>query len=591
MNNNKILWLILIERNKIIVCLLDQGELFLGKEKEWSGDDDEELLAAVAASRGDCLFSSGKKSGPSETIFVLPPSWTDNQGEILPTYKKRLKLVSQRLSLTPLGFLVKEEVLSRWGKKKESFSQPEFFHYLAKIVSEEKEEGEEEKKEQVFGFTEGDIADVLPVEEKGKSKPLLPVEKELSPAPVKAKKRKFHFQKLVSLFKSKLVSVSLPRFSIKPRKIIFFLPLVLLGGCFSSWYFAKTTIKVYLTPETVTAEIKVRLDPNAESINVGQGVIPVELLALPLDGEKTASTTGEKLIGERAKGKVTIYNRTAKPELFESGTILGGPGGLKFITDNQVKVASKTADLVSGVDRWGEVEAEVTAAKIGAEYNLARDSVFTLAEFSKDDFLAKNKEQFIGGTSRQIRAVSETDRSNLRKVLLAELSSSAKEKFQTQSGDGRILIESLRVQIIDEDYDAAVGDEKDDLTLNLKTKIKVSKLSTARLTELAQKIFREKIAEGFSLNPETITTELKAGAVDEKGVVPGELALEGKAYPFFDKDKVAHKLVKKREEDAKKLIHSYPRVYRCQFHYSPSFAKIFPFLPPRAENIKIEIEN
>jgi len=590
MNNNKILWLILIERDKIIVCLLKQGKLFLGKEREWSGDNNG-LSAAIAAGRSDCLFSSGKKSGPSETIFVLPSPWTDNQGEVLPIYKKTLKFVCQRLSLIPLGFLVKEEILSRWGRKGENFSQPEFFRYLAEVVSQKEGGSEEGEEKQVFGFTEEDVADTLPVEEKKKSEPPQPVERELSPAPVKTKKKKFHFPKFISRFRLKFAAFSLPRFSIKPRKAVFFLPLILLGGCFLSWYFAKVTIKVYLTPETLTAKVKVRLDPNAESIDIDRGIIPVELLVLPLDGEKTASTTGEKLIGEKARGRVTIYNRTAKSESFEPGTILSGPGGLKFIIDNQVKVASKTADLVSGVDRWGEAEVEVTAAKIGAEYNLAEKSVFTLADFSKDDFLAKNKEQFVGGTSRQIRAVSEADMSNLKKDLLAELSSLAKEKFRAEPEDGKILIEGMRVQIVDEDYDAAVGDEKDNLTLNLKTKVKIPKLSSARLTELAQEIFQEKMTKEFSLDPKTIITELKEGVVDEKGIVHGELTLEGKAYPFFDKDGVTRELVRKRKEEAKKLIHSRPRVYRCQFYYSPSFAKIFPFLPPKTKNIKIEIEN
>ena len=609
-------WLILIEENRAVVGLLTEtGDVLVAQERDWDGSNQEDLLAAIDTGRGDCLSSSGEKEGPSGVIFILPSSWVDPQGEILSSYKEKLKFVSQHLSLTPLGFLVKDEVLSRWGKKEGEFSQSDFFHYLAQLVSDqegEKEEGqveEEEKEEELsFGFREGDVAETMGVVETEESEEQSTIESATTikeePAPSEKlqeevtkeeeigekKDRRFFLRSLALYLKDKLVSFSLPKIPINRRGVFLFLPLILLFLCFLTWFFSKATVEIYLTPEEITTEIKAKLDPEAKMIDIENGIIPAEPVEVILEGEKTTATTGEKLVGEKAKGEVTIYNRTSETQLFEAGTILEGPGGLKFVLDNDVKVASKTPDLVSGVDRWGEAKVTVTAAEIGAEYNLAAESVFTVSGFSKDEFLAKNQEAFTGGTSRKVRAVSKEDQESLKKLLIEELSSLAKERLKSRATDGKILFESLRIEVIDQDYSAAVGDEKDELTLNLKVKAIAAKLSQSRLDELAQQVLSQKVKEQSVLEPTTVTTELKSVEVDEDGVVSGDLVLTGKAYPKIDQRELAQRLAKKRIKEAGKIIRSYPRIYRYQINFHPSIIKFFSFLPPKAENINIEMK-
>ena len=67
------------------------------------------------------------------------------------------------------------------------------------------------------------------------------------------------------------------------------------------------------------------------------------------------------------------------------------------------------------------------AGDIGAEYNLAKNEVFSVKDYSKSEIDAVAVSDFIGGSSRDISAVSLDDATNLLNSLTSELSSNAKK--------------------------------------------------------------------------------------------------------------------------------------------------------------------
>lgn len=495
----------------------------------------------------------------------------------------------------------------------EIFSWNDFFSRLVKVISanrdlEEKEK--EQKKEPVvpvfeekeaigpeseidFGFVSSDIAEkmapkeieAISEEEAEEIKP--EPEPEEGEIGVEKEKKKFSFK--LPQFKFNLLFLE-AFFKGKNRLFLAAAPLLVIGFVFLGWSFSRLKVEIYATPETIKKEIEVKLDPGASQFDLEKGIIPVETKEFDLEGEKTEATTGEKLVGEKAGGEVEIFNRTNQSRIFEKGTFLLGPGGLKFALESEVSIASKTADLVSGVDRWGEVKVSVEADEIGAEYNLAGETTFSLADFSKDDFLAKNVEAFSGGTSRQIRAVSDEDRENLKNALLEELSSEAKKKLKTKPTTGQILEESLQIEIVESNYSAEEGEEKDELILKLKVKAKLFELSRERLSQLAKGILAKDLDQTLVLNEEAIKADLETGETDKKGIISGRLSLEGKAYPVLDQDQMTDRLKGKRKSQVNEIIRSYPRIYRYQLVFQPRLFKVLGVLPPKAKNIMIEIK-
>jgi len=452
----------------------------------------------------------------------------------------------------------------------------------------------EKEKKSGFGFVATDIADKMAEREmdavEKEKESMGPESEEVLKKPKVKELTKKKFAKIPLNF-SKIGSF-VNSFSSRSKKKLFIFapPLLLILLFIGGWYFSKLTIDLYLTPEEVEEKIDVNINLEAGELDFGEGVLSVDKKELILEGEKSKPTTGEKLIGEKAKGKVTIFNRTAEAKTFEAGTVLIGPGELKFSLDEEVRVASKTPDLVSGVDRWGESEGSITAEEFGAEYNLAANSIFSVADLSSNDVLAKNKEPLSGGTSRQIRVVSQEDKSNLKTELLDELTARVKKELKNESSQGEILEESLSLEVIDENYSADVDDEEDSLSLNLKVKAEVVELSQEKLASLAKTILEKKATEDFVLNIDSIKIKLEVNQAEDQ-IISGVLNLKGKAYPRVDEDEIAKKVAAKSKRKAKQLIRSYPRIYRYQIVQTPSIFKLFPLLPPKTENIKIEIKD
>lgn len=97
--------------------------------------------------------------------------------------------------------------------------------------------------------------------------------------------------------------------------------LLILGGLLSFyWYFPKASIVLFAKPQVLQKDFTVKLDPTLTSVDKDNLVLPAKKVEITSEGEKEITTTGTKLIGEKAKGEVTIYNRTSKEKTFLEGT-------------------------------------------------------------------------------------------------------------------------------------------------------------------------------------------------------------------------------------------------------------------------------
>lgn len=161
----------------------------------------------------------------------------------------------------------------------------------------------------------------------------------------------------------KLPSLSLPVFPSFSKKgplviiAIVLLFLILGGGVFAyAWFVPKATVVLSVQPQIQEKDFNLVIDPNQETVDLENNILPGTLLETNITGEDTAQTTGEKTIGDKSKGSITLFNRTDSRKVFPAGTVIIGPGNLKFSLDLETTVASKTPDLSSGVDKWGKVK-------------------------------------------------------------------------------------------------------------------------------------------------------------------------------------------------------------------------------------------
>lgn len=364
---------------------------------------------------------------------------------------------------------------------------------------------------------------------------------------------------------------------------VFLLALLVIG--FASWWFyPKATVIVYVSPKKLDEKINILVDPGIESADIEAGILPGEVLEETFDGDKTKSTTGAKTVGEQATGEVTLYR--VGPELsLVAGTKIYGPGSLEFSLDEQVAVASGSAGSPSST------KAKVKAVDIGAEYNLAANTLFTVANYSTSDIEAKNESAFSGGSSREISAVSEEDQEILEEDLTGELESNAKDKFKENLTDDKFFIdESLSSEVESRDFSNKVGDEASTLKLSLSLNVIALVVDKSSLNSLAEEVLKDRIPDGFVLRDDQIEVDFSYED-NEDGKYRLSAFVEANLLPEINPEEVGGKILGKYPPLVENyFIEEIPGFVRAEMSFNkPRFPGRLGTLPHIKNNLEVII--
>lgn len=368
---------------------------------------------------------------------------------------------------------------------------------------------------------------------------------------------------------------------------VFLLGLIILLGLFVSgflfwWFYPKASVFIYISPKRLEEKIDIVVGPDIV-FDPSQSRLPGEIKEAQVLGERTRETTGTRIVGEKAKGEVTLYR--VGPEItLAAGTILHGPNGLDYVLEESVGIASGSAGSP------GITKARVTAEDIGAQYNLASGTTFSVGNFSTSDIEAKNENPFEGGSSREISAVSQEDQEVLRRELQEELLEKAKQKIKDTVGGEKIFIEeSLQTFPLEEAFSNKVGDEASTLKLSLSLKAKAVVVEKSQLVEIATASLGEKVPEGFTLRGEQMEfgfdlTRSKNDSYEFKVRVSANL------LPKIDISKVKEDVKGRYIEVATKTLErEVPGFVRAEIRIRPMLPGRLKTLPHVAKNIEIEL--
>ncbi|OGM11624.1 hypothetical protein A2Z22_02395 [Candidatus Woesebacteria bacterium RBG_16_34_12] len=480
----------------------------------------------------------------------------------IPSRPLNLKPASEKISAEDLGFVMEKDVRGETGEK----TKDEKLDDSQKLL---KEETGKSSKEEVKKPEEDLKANTL--REIGQSRPL-------------AKFRNI-FMSFLGIFSNIFLKLK-PGFATGRRSlfigVMFF--LIIIFGLFGFWWFyPRATITLYISAQTLNETVEVNIDPNLSQPNYSESALPGELVETSLDGEKTKSTTGTKTVGEKAKGTVTFYR--VGPELtLNSDTLLTGANNLKFSLDETITLASGSASSP------GTTSAQVTAYDIGAQYNLASQTSFTVANYSTSDIEAKNSDSFSGGSSREISAVSEEDQETLEKELRDELLEKAKEELKKDISDDLIFIdESVSSKSTSLDFSDKVGDEASTLKLNLSLDVSGIAVEKKSAIEVARESLKDKVPEGYVLRDEQI--DINFEFIESKDeVYKLETEVSANLLPEINVEEISEKVKGKYPEIARKyLTQEVAGFTHADVILKPKLPGRLGTLPHISKNIEIEI--
>ncbi len=294
----------------------------------------------------------------------------------------------------------------------------------------------------------------------------------------------------------KLPKFGMPKFNAKLLIPIIIILLILagVGGVYAYFVAPEATLTAQVKYETVNLEQEIRASLQDTDVDLENLKIPLVMQEVEESGSDSRAATGNEVRGEKAKGKVTLVNKTESDIQINAGTVMTGDG-YKFKLLNNENIPK--TDYFAGL---GKAEVSVEAYDIGEEYNLASGTEFVVEGFTSTAMLGRSFAAFSGGTKKEVVVVTADDRRLLKESLEQSLQEKVKNKVKAQVGSGfEIRDEMISVETVEENYDVEAGAETSAVNLNMKVKARAYVYSADDIKTLGNQLLLSQVATGLKL--------------------------------------------------------------------------------------------
>jgi len=320
----------------------------------------------------------------------------------------------------------------------------------------------------------------------------------------------------------------------------------------------RTLITLNLNPKNISKDVSIILNPTIKESDFKNLTLKSELVSKNFSFNQTNETTGITLVGEKAKGKINLINKTDGVKTFTAGTSLTADG-LRFTLDDDVTVASSSVEIKSNeeVKSYGTSEAKVSAVKIGAESNLGADTSLVVADFSTSSYEGRVIETFDGGSSREIRVVSQEDLDQLMLEVKKKILEIATQEYKSESDKNESLsfISTNKLTITADNYSGKEGDEAKTISLDLEADVEAIAFENGDIKPLAEFVLKDLVPEGFEMvekEPQILSDVNDESATSSAITIDANLSTQ--AIPIIDYDSLKQELASKSLTKAQEIL-------------------------------------
>ncbi|MDZ7586682.1 MAG: hypothetical protein U0946_02915, partial [Patescibacteria group bacterium] len=397
---------------------------------------------------------------------------------------------------------------------------------------------------------------------------------------------------LIQLIKAKLSHLKFPS---TPKAIIWiaasFIGLLIIVIS-AYWYLPKAQITLYFESKTIDADLTLTIDPQASALDPAKAILPGESVDISVEGSKSIPTSGTALIGDPATGNITIYNKTAQTKSFPKNTVLIGSNSLTFSIDEDTTVASSSSreEGESTIITPGKADVSITANNIGTDSNLSADSRLSFKQFSEDDYYAKTA-GLSGGTSQEVKAVSQADQDKLLTAITAELINKAQTELQSRQGGDKTLVEVQdQEKLISKKFNHSVDEKADTLVLEAKLEYTALSYNQKDLQLLLNEAVKEKIPENFQVS-DTSETKLEPARLNKDKTATIQAVFKAQLLPKLDLAAIKKQLKGHYPATIQDYLTSLPSFLSADIIIKPNLPSGLKTLPHLTKNIFLEVKS
>jgi len=400
-------------------------------------------------------------------------------------------------------------------------------------------------------------------------------------------------------FKVNMPKVQMPKLSVN-LPIIIVVVLLLTGlisvGGFYLYTLPKAEVKIVVSSESLSKGLPIKVRDGVATSSE-QKTLRGYIFKSTLSDSKEIDTTGEKVTGKSAKGKVRIFNKTTEEKKFSKGYTLTYEDDddvkYTYLTDEEVTVPART-DNLDGTITSGEKEVEVTASNIGSDYNLKSGKSLSVKSQKSSDFTATSSSDFAGGKSEKIKVVAQADLTKLSTDISTTLKEKALSDLKFKLGLTQKIIEgTVQTKVTEETFNHKLNDEADKVSLSQNVEASALVYSSLDMDELLDKLLKEFVPSGYVLSSKDKVVNVEVLGNSNTTVLKeneADVQLTIKTYIVADitEESIEEAIKGKPLEEAKKILDGVKNVDSYSLNINPA-VPLLNFVPNDKERISVEI--
>lgn len=349
--------------------------------------------------------------------------------------------------------------------------------------------------------------------------------------------------------------------------------------------------QVQLAPatQTVTADLIVRANPEAERIDYSSLDIPARLVQVDIrDVGRTPPATTDDLPADKARGIVTLVNRTDQEVTVPPSTTLTTSSGttVRFLT-------VQTATIPAAFNAI--TQTEVIAVDPGPIGNVPAGQINRINNpvFARQVTVI-NEEATSGGTIAPVGVATRADKDRLQAIVLQQIQQEGYSQLLEGLAEQEFVPpESLIVIPLDEAYDPSLdGEVTDLLTLEMRAVVRGTAIGGQNANQLALAALQAQVPLNYRLDPRSL--EFVAGEVVEveNRAVSFRVHASGMAVAQIDDRQVAQDIRGLPVEEAQILLpQQFPLAGEPVVTIEPDWLGRLPWFPFRINVTVNEPEN
>ena len=368
----------------------------------------------------------------------------------------------------------------------------------------------------------------------------------------------------------KIVRSSVPRFKFNfvfigslisrlSKKSLYFYGLIVIVIFGFVMYVSLGKAEIIVRPVAHPLNFNINVAASDEFLEVSQQFkkIPGQLFSVEKKIEENFSTTGEKDVVQKARGKITVFNEYGTTtQVLIATTRFESDGGLIFRTLKTITVPGTI--VKNGKIIPGSIEVEGIADKAGELYNIGSGK-FTITAFKeKGDmdrygkFYGQSNESMRGGIVGKAKVVTEEDYLNAKNKVEERIVAEAQQELKAQASGLKVL-ESLLPVVNSIAPSAQIDEATDSFTVSGAATLRTVGFKESDLNNLLVQYVQS--INDVSVFPDKLNLKFEDVKFDnEAKVLKFNITVEGLAYSKIGQEKVIADLMGKNENEIRDYI-------------------------------------